>query len=234
MIKIGIVEDEQAAANLLRNYIDRYGEKNKLEFSVTHLLDGLDLVEDYQGQYDILLLDIQMKHLDGMSAAEKIRKQDSDVVIIFITTTVQYAVQGYSVGALGYVLKPVPYTALEQLLDKAIQRVKAKKEHVYIRVSVDDQQIRLDCDQIEYMESQRNNVLIHTKNQVYTTAGPLKKYEELLGEHGFSKCHNAYLVNLGMVEAVKKEEVVLGSGDNLPISRARKKEFMAELTADIM
>ena len=164
MIKIGIVEDEQAAANLLRNYIDRYGEKNKLEFSVTHMLDGLDLVEDYQGQYDILLLDIQMKHLDGMSAAEKIRKQDSDVVIIFITTTVQYAVQGYSVDALGYVLKPVPYTALEQLLDKAIQRVKAKQEHVYIRVSVDDQQIRLDCDQIEYIESQRNNVLIHTKN----------------------------------------------------------------------
>ena len=234
MIKIGIVEDEQAAANLLRNYIDRYGEKNKLEFSVTHMLDGLDLVEDYQGQYDILLLDIQMKHLDGMSAAEKIRKQDSDVVIIFITTTVQYAVQGYSVDALGYVLKPVPYTALEQLLDKAIQRVKAKQEHVYIRVSVDDQQIRLDCDQIEYIESQRNNVLIHTGNQVYTTAGPLKKYEELLGEHGFSKCHNAYLVNLGMVEAVKKEEVVLGSGDKLPISRARKKEFMAELTADIM
>ena len=112
--------------------------------------------------------------------------------------------------------------------------MKAKKEHVYIRVSVDDQQIRLDCDQIEFIESQRNNVLIHTMNQVYTTAGPLKKYEELLGEHGFSKCHNAYLVNLGMVEAVKKEEVVLGSGDKLPISRARKKEFMAELTADIM
>ena len=95
-------------------------------------MDGIDLVEEYKGQYDIILLDIQMKHLDGMTAAEKIRMVDPDVVIIFITSTVQYAVQGYAVDALGYVLKPVLYPAFAKLMEKAIVRVKARREKVYI------------------------------------------------------------------------------------------------------
>ncbi len=234
MINVCIVEDELAQAELLKQYISKYGNAIKQPFNITHLSDGIDLVDDYKGQFDIILLDIQMKHLDGMAAAEKIRKVDSDVIIIFITSTVQYAVQGYAVDALGYVLKPVPYTQFEQLFDKAITRVNAKKQHVYVKVSVDDKQLKLDCDTISYIESQRNNVIIHTDDMDYTTVGPLKRFDEMLMEHGFSKCHNAYIVNLSRVEAVQKEEVLLTNGVALPISRARKKEFMAALTEDIL
>lgn len=233
MIKICIVEDEKDQADLLTNYINKYdGGKN--DFSIEWLPDGMDLVDDYKGQYDIIFLDIQMKHLDGMAAAEKIRKVDSDVILIFITSTVQYAVQGYAVDALGYVLKPVPYTAFAQLLEKATDRVKAKQKKIHIRVQVEDKQMKIDCDTISFIESQRNNVIIHTTNGDYVTAGPLKKFEEMLGIHGFSKCHNAYIVNLSHVEAVRKEELLLTTGMALPISRAKKKEFMAELTNDIL
>ena len=234
MINICIVEDESDQADLLRNYIQTYGNKNNRQFNITHFTDGIDLVDEYRAQFDIILLDIQMKHLDGMVAAEKIRKVDADVVIIFITSTVRYAVQGYAVDALGYVLKPVPYLQFEQLFDKAISRVMTKKEKLYIRVSVDERQLKLDCDNIYYIESQRNNVCIHCADEDYITAGPLKKYEEMLGGHGFSKCHNAYIVNLSYVEGVRKEEVLLTSGIVLPISRARKKEFMMALTEDIL
>lgn len=234
MTKICIVEDEVDQAELLKNYINRYANEHKLPFSIEHLSDGIDLVDDYKGQYDIILLDIQMKHLDGMAAAEKIRKVDSDVIIIFITSTVQYAVQGYAVDALGYVLKPVPYPQFEQIFDKAIQRVESKQHRVYIKVSVDDKQLKLDCDTIIFIESQRNNVIIHTEDMDYTTLGPLKKFEEMLMTHGFSKCHNAYLVNLSFVEGVQKEEVILDHSITLPISRARKKEFMTALTEDIL
>lgn len=234
MINICIVEDELEQANLLKSYIEKFGGEKGKQFNVTHLPDGVDLVDDYKGQFDIIFLDIQMKHLDGMSAAEKIRNIDSDVIIIFITSTVQYAVQGYAVDALGYVLKPVPYTAFAQLLEKATSRVDAKSEKVFIKVPIDDRQIKLDCETISYIESSRNNVIIHTSSDDYTTLGPLKKFEELLTPHGFSKCHNAYLINLKKVEAVKKEEVLLTNGVELPISRARKKEFMAELTEGIL
>lgn len=234
MINVCIVEDELEQANLLKSYIEKYSANNDEQFSIHYLPDGVDLVDDYNGQFDIILLDIQMRHLDGMAAAEKIRKVDPDVIIIFITSTVQYAVQGYSVDALGYVLKPVPFAQFEQLFDKAIVRVKAKQKHVYVKVSVDDKQLKLDCDSIYFIESQRNNVIIHCKDQDYVTAGPLKRFEEMLLSHGFSKCHNAYLINLSCVEAVQKEEVILTSGVILPISRAKKKEFMAALTEDIL
>ncbi len=234
MINVCIVEDELEQASVLKNYISKYSTAKNQQFNITYLPDGIDLVDDYKGQFDIILLDIQMKHLDGMAAAEKIRQVDSDVIIIFITSTVQYAVQGYAVDALGYVLKPVPYHQFEQIFDKAIVRVQAKQQHVYIKVAVDDKQLKLDCNNIIYIESQRNNVVIHCKDADYVTAGPLKRFDEMLMSHGFSKCHNAYLINLSEVEAVQKEEVLLTNDVMLPISRARKKEFMAALTEDIL
>ncbi len=234
MINICIVEDEIEQAKLLKDYINRFARESSTDVESSHLMDGIDLVDDYKSQYDIILLDIQMKHLDGMAAAEKIRAIDPDVIIIFITSTVQYAVQGYSVDALGYVLKPVPYTAFAQLMEKAIGRVKSRQSHVYIKIPVNDRQIKLDCETISNIESSRNNVIIHCADQDYVTAGPLKKYEEMLSSKGFSKCHNAYLINLSYVQAVQKEEVLLTTGLILPISRARKKEFMAALAQDIL
>ncbi|MCR5032431.1 MAG: LytTR family DNA-binding domain-containing protein [Lachnospiraceae bacterium] len=234
MINVCIVEDEISQSDLLTEYINKYAARTKQQFNITCFSDGIDLVDEYKSQFDIILLDIQMKHLDGMTAAEKIRKLDEDVVIIFITSTVQYAVQGYAVDALGYVLKPVPYLQFEQLFDKAITRVKAKQQKVFIKVTVEERQIKLDCESISYIESQRNNVILHCTDRDYVTAGPLKRFEEMLGSHGFSKCHNAYIVNLSYVEAVQKEEVFLSGGITLPISRARKKEFMVALTEDIL
>lgn len=234
MINICIVEDEREHFELLNNYINDWAKKNSLETNVSYFCDGIDLVDEYKGQFDIIFLDIQMKHLNGMVAAEKIRKLDNDVVISFITSTVQYAVQGYAVDALGYVLKPVSYVAFEKLFEKAVERVKTKQKKVYIKVICEDLHLKLDCKNIYYIESSRNNVIVHCRDGNYVTTGPLKRYEETLNEQGFSKCHNAYLVNLSHVEGVQKEEVLLSDGSRLPISRARKKFFLAELTEDII
>ncbi len=234
MINICIVEDEPSQVTLLTQYIQRFSSEHHQQIATTHISDGLDLVEEYRGQFDILLMDIQMKHMDGMTAAEKIRALDENVVIIFITSTVQYAVQGYAVDALGYVLKPVPYPAFEKLLQKAAARIEAKKEQLFIKIPVDDTLIRLDCSSISFIESQRNHVIVHTGSKDYTTAGPLKKYEELLESYGFEKCHNAYLVNLSFVKAVHKEEVELTDGERLSMSRARKKVFLAALAEELL
>ena len=234
MINICIVEDEKDQADILTGLINASKKTHNPEFTITHFTDGIDLVEGYSGQFDIILLDIQLPHLNGMEAAEKIRTLDNDVVIIFITSTVSYAVQGYAVDALGYVLKPVSPVAFEKLLEKSIDKVNASKQKVYIKISVDDRQLKLDCESVYYIESARNNVLVHCKQGTYTTIGPLKRFEEMLSDKGFFKCHNAYLVNLSLVDAVRKEEVILPDGTALPISRAKKKEFMSELTKDIL
>ncbi len=234
MVNVAIVEDEQKHAEILKTYLEKYGTEHNADFNIELFGDGLDIVEDYDSHFDIVFLDIQMRHLDGMSAAKRIRELDSSVVLIFITSTVQYAVQGYSVDALGYVLKPVPYVAFSQLVEKAMGRIESKRKKNYIGFSTSQKQVKLDVSRIIYIESQRNNVLIHTKEENFLTAGPLKKYDEELDGMGFSQCHSAYIVNLSYVSAVRHEELVLTSGVTLPISRARKKEFMRELTEGII
>ena len=127
MIRIAIVEDDDSYIRALTGYLEQYGEQHSLSFHTTIFHDGLDIVTDYKADYDIILMDIQMKHLDGMTTAEKIRKLDEDVSFIFITSTVSFAVQGYLVDALGYVVKPVSYLAFSQILGKAIKKVNFAK-----------------------------------------------------------------------------------------------------------
>lgn len=95
MIRIAIVEDDDSYIRALTGYLEQYGEQHSLSFHTSIFHDGLDIVTDYKADYDIILMDIQMKHLDGMTTAEKIRKLDEDVSFIFITSTVSFAVQGY-------------------------------------------------------------------------------------------------------------------------------------------
>ena len=230
MIRITLVEDEKEHMDILLKYLKRYEEEHHTFFQITTFSDGLDIISEYKAEHDIILLDIQMKHLDGMTAAEKIRALDEDVIFIFITSTVQFAVQGYLVDALGYILKPVPYLAFSQILHKAIKKVEQKQSKLYLTIETEGGQLRLDTASIYYIESQKHNVIIHSEKGNYRTAGPLKHLEELLSDKGFSKAHNAYLINLQHVAAVMPNLLRLNNKEELPISRARKKVFMDALT----
>ena len=137
MIRIAIVEDDDSYIRALTGYLEQYGEQHSLSFHTSIFHDGLDIVTDYKADYDIILMDIQMKHLDGMTTAEKIRKLDEDVSFIFITSTVSFAVQGYLVDALGYVVKPVSYLAFSQILGKAIKKVTQKQQKNYLTIEVE-------------------------------------------------------------------------------------------------
>ena len=107
MIRIAIVEDEEAYVQQLISYLHEYQKTANEEIAVTVYRDGDEITSKYKSQYDIILMDIQMKFVDGMTAAEEIRSIDSSVVIIFITNMTQYAIQGYKVGAMDYILRCV-------------------------------------------------------------------------------------------------------------------------------
>lgn len=109
MTRIAIVEDEAAVREQLAGYVQRYTRQYGTPFEVTEFADGMEILEDYRSQFDIIFLDVEMKHLDGMETARRIRERDGGVLIVFITNMAQYAIRGYAVGALDYVLKPVPY-----------------------------------------------------------------------------------------------------------------------------
>lgn len=109
MIRIAIVEDETVYKEQLIEYLKEFEQERSETLKIDTFSDGDEIVENYQAQFDIILMDIQMNFMDGMSAAEEIRKIDSEVVIIFITNLAQYAIKGYEVDALDYILKPISY-----------------------------------------------------------------------------------------------------------------------------
>ena len=144
MIKIAIVEDEAAVRDQLNDYVRRYTRQYGTEFEVTCFTDGDEILENYRPAFDMIFLDVEMKRLNGMETAQRIRELDNDVLLVFITNMAQYAIKGYEVGALNYVLKPVPYFAFSQQLQKAVNQLARRVRH-YLAVPVDGGLRRLDA-----------------------------------------------------------------------------------------
>ena len=228
MIKIAIVEDEQLYAKQLHEYLRKYEKENGEAIEVTIYSDGDQIVEKYQSQYDIILMDIEMKFMDGMSAAEEIRKLDTEVVIIFITNMTQYAIRGYAVDALDYVLKPVSYFALSQRLNRAIGRMR-KRESKMIMVNMKGGIVRLNIANIYYIESQGHTLILHTILGDYETSGTMKEMESKLLGMNFCRGNKGYLINLQHVDGIS-DGCAIVKDEKLILSRARKKEFMEALT----
>ena len=222
MISIAIVEDEKMYAQQLEEYLHQYEKDNGELFDITVYADGDQIVNKYKSQFDIILM-------DGMSAAEEIRKIDTEVVIIFITNMAQYAIRGYAVDALDYVLKPVSYFAFSQRLNRAISRMK-KRETKMIMVNIKGGTVRLNLANIFYIESQGHTLILHTILGDYETSGTMKEMEEKLVDMNFCRGNKGYLINLQHVDSVEDGCAVV-NGEQLVISRPRKKEFMEALTA---
>ena len=109
--RVAIVEDEQNHAKHLRGLVEKFAREKGEDIDVVHYTDGDEIASDYKADCDVILFDILMARMNGMDAARYIRKMDKEVVILFITTIAQFAIEGYGVGARGYLLKPVPAPA---------------------------------------------------------------------------------------------------------------------------
>ncbi len=228
MIRIAIVEDEAAYRRQLQQFVEQYSQESGQEFEISLFSDGIEIVESYHVQYDVILLDVEMKYMDGMTAAQEIRKVDPEVVIIFITNMAQYAIRGYSVDALDYVLKPVSYFAFSQRLNRAIARM-GKRTRQYMTIAIRGGAQKIPVDDIYYIESQGHTLIFYTKQGQHNTSGTMKELEEKLTGLNFCRCNKGYLVNLTHVDGVQNG-CALVNGQALPISRGKKNEFMEALT----
>lgn len=228
MIRIAIVEDEEFYIKELMEYLDKYQKSGSENFDITVYRDGDAITSQYKAQFDIILMDIQMKFMDGMSAAEEIRKIDSEVVIMFITNMTQYAIRGYEVDALDYILKPVSYFAFSQKLSRAIGRIK-KHSKKQITLSVKGGIIRLNVSDIYYIESIGHNLIYHSVTGEYMSSGTMKSVEAEFSNMGFSRGNKCYLINLEHVEGIK-DKCAIVKGKMLQISRPRMNKFMQDLT----
>ena len=228
MIQLAIVEDENSYADQLIEFVNRYQSESGKSFKITRFKDGDEITNGYRGQFDIILMDIEMKLMDGMTAAEEIRKLDQDVIIMFITNMTNYAIRGYQVDALDYVLKPVSYFAFSQKLGRAISKMKSKSSKT-ISIEMQSGVKKLDIDNVFYIESEGHNLNFYTSGGEFTIRAKLKDFEEQLVPYNFFRSNKGYLVNLKYVDGVENGSCLI-AGKQLLISRSRKNDFMTALT----
>lgn len=231
MLRIAVVEDQKETLEQLCGFIEKYAEEQDLQTEVTPLQEGVSLASDYQaGRYDILFLDVEMPGMNGFAVAEHIREVDSDAVLVFVTKMAQYAIRGYAVDALDYVLKPVDYYQFSTKLSRAIRRVEQRRGgQVVLQLAGGEVQI-LSTREIYYLETRSRMLCYHTAKGEFSVRASLQSAEKKLTPYHFARCNQCYLVNLEYVEAVENDFVRVG-GVRLEISRRQRAKFMAELAS---
>ena len=229
MAKIAVVEDNDAMRAQLCGFIAQYAQESGHQLDVTAFSDGAQLVEPYRPGFDIIFLDIEMPKLGGMPTAERIRRQDPDVVLVFVTNMAQYAIRGYEVDALDYVLKPVNYYQFCTKLSRAIQRVQRRRGGVVLQLAGGGIQL-LDTADIYYLETHSRMLYYHTAKGEFAVRASLQSAEKQLAEYHFVRCNQCYLVNLAYVKGIEND-FALVKNDRLEISRRQRTAFLTAVAS---
>lgn len=227
MINVAIVEDENNVVKLLSEYLTRYAKENGKQIAYFPFPNALDFISDYMPKYDLVLMDIEMPHMNGYDAAVRLRETYKDVCLVFVTNMVQYAVKGYQVDAMGYMVKPVDYPALAILMDKVCQRLQSKGYS--ISVKVEDGIKRISLNDLYFVEVRGHYLVYHTSEGEFTELNSLQNREEELRSRHFYRCTRYALVNLKHIAEVHDNYIVVG-GQHLDLSRRKRKDFLIAMS----
>ncbi len=231
MLRIAIVEDEPASQKTLQEYVARYAQEKGEEIQSVLFEEGLTFLDEYQGGYDIIFMDIVMPHLNGMETARQLRKIDETVFLVFITSMAQYALQGYEVNACAFLVKPALYGQFQIVMDK-IRKNMNRTEKSLIAICSRDQTYILPVKDITYLEVFNHSLVFHTQESQYEIHGSLSVYEEDSRFSGFVKISKSHLVNIAWITAIEENTITV-AGEILPLSRRRKKECLEKIAKTV-
>ena len=216
-LRIAVCDDEPALIAQLEGGIRDWSSRRNCPCRVSGFPSGEALLFDMSENcsYDLLILDVEMGGMDGMTLARKIREAGGKMPLAFLTNHPGYVFQGYEVSALRYLLKPVKEAELSALLDLVGDR---RREPDWLLLAVDGQRRRIDRAEILYLEAQGHAVRIRTAGGELTAKASFSSLSGQLGKD-FASPHRSYLVNLRYVERVSRTACFLENGEQIPVSR---------------
>lgn len=226
MVKIAICDDNTLELEKTTSLVKKWADCRGIEVAIEAYDNGDSLLTNQKKRpAHIILLDIMMPLFNGMETAKELRKADGTSIIVFLTSSPEYAIESYDVKARGYLLKPINEEKLISVLDDCVNEIDAEKENIVVKTSIGYQKIYLE--KIEYVEAQnRKSVIVLNDGSLIEVVETFSNTaEKFTGEEVFFQCHRSYLVSMGNVDRFNSTEIITKCGKHIPIARGYAKPF---------
>ena len=228
MFRIAICEDEKVVLDFESSLVKEWGEasicKGAFELDTYVSSEQFIFESEDKAPYDVLIFDIQMKNMNGMELAKKLRARGCDAVIIFVTGVPDYAIEGYEVGAVRYILKPVKPEVLKQLLDAAYAERQKKTEDYFVLGQGADLE-RISFEKIVYIEARGHYVFLKGIDFEREWKAGFAETAAAFEGRGFFCLRRGLMVNLAHVARITRTDCILDDGEALPVARGVYKEL---------
>lgn len=230
LLNIAIVEDERAHAAITIRLLGAWLQERRIKFQIREFHSGeAFLFEWEQNQaWNALFLDIQMPGLNGMELAKRIRRDNEQVAIVFVTGITDYLQEGYEVEALHYLVKPIDADKISYCMERIFAKYQEQKKRRALLIEAEETAdgqdsshitLRLSLEEIVYLEAFAHNTQLYTREKSYCVREGIGAWRKRLPMEMFVVCHRSYLVNLLYVARLKKDRIVLDDGKEVPMSR---------------
>ncbi|MGM8251455.1 LytR/AlgR family response regulator transcription factor [Clostridium perfringens] len=227
MLSIAICDDEKISRIILREMLGKICNKNNMEAIIDEFSSGVELLNVYKRntkKYSIVFCDILMDGMNGIELLRKLGELDAFIQAILITGSEEYVFQGYDVGALNYLMKPVSFEKLEKEFLRAIKSLNFTSPSRYA-ISINGKTNFIDLSEVLFFEVNNKTITANLEKESIDFNMKIAKLEEELRSRNFLRCHRSYLVNITHIESIFQNKIILKNSIEIPVGRVYKKEL---------
>jgi len=228
MLHVALIEDNQDDLDAFTKAFSSFCEGENVKYELAIFRNGSDFLSGFTSQFDLIFFDIELGDHNGIDLAKEVRAKDDKVAIVFLTNMAQFAIRGYEVNALDYILKPfsikIYETKMKRIVSTAIKNRKAN-----IKIVFNNGKVIINSQDIIYIDVYKHYLAYHTTKEVVEVRSSMSEAEKTLKDLPFVRANNCYLVNMNYIKGVNKFDLLLTNGETLQISRNRRKELLDQL-----
>lgn len=228
-MNIAICDDNPKIIDQIETLLISFFEHDLNQFNYEAFLSGESLVDHLtkeESSFQIYLLDVEMKSLDGFEVARFIREKDQQAIIIFITSHVEWMPEAFEVNAFHYLIKPIDELKVKQVLTKAMEQLSLRK--MILQFTIQKKVYTVYLGEVEYFESMKRKMIIHLKNgEEYEYYGTMKEVIDKVSTQLFTQIHHSFVINMDYVQMKSGETIVLQSGREIAITKKFHQSFQS-------
>lgn len=222
MLPVAVIEDSVNDAKRLQDVWREYCDLTNTDSALDIYPSAEEFLSQYHCQYDLIFIDIDLPGKSGLFASQKVREADESVPLIIVTQVAKYAIDGYTVNATDFILKPISVGILKEKMVR-VNNIIERRKSMSINLMVKDNIIK--TENLIYVEVSKHNIIYHTIDGNIVCRGALKNVETKLPPNVFTRLNYSFVVNMNYISSIDKLDCKLTNGETLFISRNRKKEF---------